>query len=137
MDSSTLLSPIQDLNPKTPICVQPTTSVHEVVQTMRNNRIGCVCVVEDNALVGIFTERDALKRAISKKIDLKNTKVRQVMTVNPEYLYMDDEIAFALNRMHVGGFRHVPLLNLSGHPVGVISIKDIVAHLMKSLRGKN
>ncbi|MFQ5675626.1 MAG: CBS domain-containing protein, partial [bacterium] len=59
------------------------------------------------------------------------TQVKEVMTANPEYLFMDDEIAFALNRMHVGGFRHIPLVNLENTPQGVISVRDIAARLVE------
>lgn len=133
MDSSTLRAPIKSLNPAQPICVSPETPVEKVIEIMRDNRIGCVCVVKGHELVGIFTERDVLKRVFSQSKDL-TTKVSEVMTGDPEYLYHDDEIAFALNRMHVGGFRHVPLLGGDGQPVGVISIKDIVGHMMKDLK---
>lgn len=133
MDSTTLRSPIKILNPSKPIWVNYGTRVNEVIKIMRQNRIGCVCVVDKKELVGVFTERDILIKVIARKIDINNAGVEEVMTPNPEYLCHDDEIAFALNRMHVGGFRHIPLIDLDGRPVGVVSVKDIVAHLMKSL----
>jgi CBS domain-containing protein len=113
--------------------VQYGTKVDEVLKIMQENRIGCVCVVNKKQLVGIFTERDILTKVVAGDIDINKIAVEEVMTPNPEYLYDDDEIAFALNRMHVGGFRHIPLIDLDGKPVGLISVKDIVAHLMKSL----
>ncbi|MFQ5864715.1 MAG: cyclic nucleotide-binding/CBS domain-containing protein [bacterium] len=133
MDSATLRSPINILNPPKPICVEYGTKVKEVIEIMQENRCGCVCVVDQEKLVGIFTERDVLKKVVGHRKGLQDINIEEVMSPNPEYLYEDDEIAFALNRMHVGGFRHVPLINLDGKPVAVISVKDIVAHLMKSL----
>jgi CBS domain-containing protein len=55
------------------------------------------------------------------------------MTRHPEYLFPDDQIAFALNRMHVGGFRHIPLLGKNGIPVGIISVRDLVTYLNDNL----
>ncbi|MFQ5822892.1 MAG: cyclic nucleotide-binding/CBS domain-containing protein [bacterium] len=137
MESSTLRSSINLLNPSKPICVKYGTRINDVIQIMRENRIGCVCVVDQNELVGIFTERDILTKVIGGKLDIKKTGVEEVMTPNPEYLYDDDEIAFALNRMHVGGFRHIPLIDLNGNPTGVVTVKDIIAHLIRSLDKEN
>ena len=132
MDSTTLSSPLETLNPKKAICVDHHASLKSVIHKMKEHGIGCVCVVEKNWLVGIFTERDILKKVVCSDLNLEKTQVKEVMTANPEYLFMDDEIAFALNRMHVGGFRHIPLVNLQNEPQGVISVRDIAAHLVQN-----
>lgn len=134
MDSKTLRSPIENLNPRNPICVNSSDSVRHVIDTMKKHKIGCVCVAKEERLVGIFTERDVLKRIIGSDLNIDRTKVEDVMTPNPEYLYDDDQMAYALNRMHMGGFRHVPLINLKGAPVGVVSVRDIAAHVVNSIR---
>ena len=132
MDSTTLRSPLKTLNPKKAISVNHDASLKSVIDKMKEHRIGCVCVVEKSWLVGIFTERDILTKIVCSDLDLEKTQVNEVMTANPEYLFMDDEIAFALNRMHVGGFRHIPLVNLENEPQGVISVRDIAAHLVQN-----
>src|SRR3954447_23749436 len=53
------------------------------------------------------------------------------MTRDPESLRADDRIVWALNLMHVGGYRHVPLVDPQNRPVGVISVKDIVSFLVE------
>ena len=53
------------------------------------------------------------------------------MTREPETLGPDDPVAFALQRMSVGGFRHIPLVDGDGHPVGMLSVKDIVEFLVE------
>lgn len=133
MDSTTLRSAIENLRPAKPICVQVGQRVDAAIKLMQENRIGCVCVVENRRLKGIITERDILTKVIGWELKLDQVAVEDIMIPNPEYLFRDDEIAFALNRMHVGGFRHIPLTDLQGHPTGVISVKDIVAHLLKNL----
>jgi CBS domain-containing protein len=52
------------------------------------------------------------------------------MTEDPEVLTPDDPIAYALNKMSVGGFRHVPLVDRARRPVGIVSVKDIVDYLV-------
>ena len=49
------------------------------------------------------------------------------MTENPEYLAPEDPLAYALNKMYIGGFRHVPIVNDSMVPVGLISISNIIS----------
>lgn len=133
MDSSTLRSPLQALNPSNPICVQRSAPVSEAIEKMKSHNIGFVCVVSEDNLIGVFTERDVLTKVIASDVDVRRTRVEQVMTRDPEYLFIDDHLAFALNRMHVGGFRHVPLINLQGQPIGVISVRDILGYLVQSI----
>lgn len=119
-----LTETIRGLNPKSPVCVGPTTSVLEAVQIMNRSRTGCVCVVERNKLVGIFTERDVLRKVIEPGLDVKKTPVNELMTRAPETLTLSDKIVYALNKMHVGGYRHVPIVE-QGVLRGIISIRDI------------
>jgi CBS domain-containing protein len=58
------------------------------------------------------------------------------MTRNPESLTPDDPIAFAMQLMSVGGFRHVPLVDSDGRPVGILSVKDIVDYLVEHIPGE-
>ena len=134
MDSTTLRAPIETLKPKAPISVTKDTLIKDVLNIMRNKRFGCVCITENDSLLGIFTERDVLNKVIGGNLDVNTVKVGEVMTVDPEYLFLDDQIAFALNRMHVGGFRHIPLIDLTGKPTGIISVRDIMNYLIKNIK---
>ncbi len=133
MDSGTLRSPLAVLKSATPICVDIGTSLKQVIDTMKKQNIGCVCVVEHGQLIGIFTERDVLSKVIASGLDVHKIGVEKVMTPEPEYLFEEDQLAFALNRMHVGGFRHIPLVNLEGEPVGVVSVRDILRYLVEQI----
>jgi CBS-domain-containing membrane protein len=57
-------------------------------------------------------------------------RVARFMTPDPETLQLDDPIVWALNRMSVGGYRHVPLVDDEGRPVGILSVKDIVHYIV-------
>ena len=52
------------------------------------------------------------------------------MTRDPECLTPDDGIAYALNKMAVGGFRHIPLVDTQGSPQGIVAMRDIVEYLV-------
>jgi predicted transcriptional regulator len=105
------------------------TSVGEAARVMKEHRIGCVLVEDGGKLVGVFTERDVLSKLVGTGCDPAKVVVDGVMTRNPETLGPEDPIAFALQLMSVGGFRHIPLVDAERHPVGILSVKDIVEYL--------
>ena len=132
--STTLRSPISQLEPREPVCVRADSVVKEAIRQMQANRIGCVLVCDGQKLVGIFTERDVVMRVLSKGLDVEATDIGEVMTGNPDCLRPEDTIAFALNRMSVGSFRHIPLTDGEGRAVGIISVKDVFGYLVKTTK---
>lgn len=130
LDESVLRRPLLELPPAPPVTVEAPTSVLEVVHLMRDRHAGCVLVVRAGRLKGIFTDRDVVSRVVAAGIDPSKTPVRRVMTTTPETLRPTDSIAFALDLMSVGGYRHIPLVDKAGAPVGTVSVKDIVAYLV-------
>ena len=122
-----LTGPIRGLLRGAPITVAPATTLEETVAVLQKSHVGCALVVGENGrLEGVFTERDLLNRVVGRGVDLKRARVSEHMTRNPETLGPDDRVAWALNRMNVGGYRHVPIVDGDGRPVGVLSVKDIV-----------
>jgi CBS domain-containing protein len=113
------------------VAVPLKTSIGEAARIMREHHIGCVLVEDGGLLAGIFTERDILTKLVGTGYDPARVTVERVMTRDPERLTPDDPIAFALQRMSVGGYRHVPLVDGGGRPVGVVSVKDIVDYLVE------
>lgn len=106
--------------------VQKDISVRTAAHIMQTAGIGSVMVVEKDALVGIFTERDALFRVLAGGLDPDRTKVGEVMTADPQTITPDRPLVNALHRMHDGGFRHMPVVE-NGAPVGMVSIRDAMA----------
>jgi CBS domain-containing protein len=92
---------------------------------MNERHTGCVLVQKDGKLAGIFTERDLLRRVVFRDGN-RSWKVDAVMTRDPETLRPSASVAFALNKMSVDGYRHIPIVDDEGKAVGVLSIKDIV-----------
>lgn len=130
LDQRMIREPIRTLNPGLPITILRSASVAVAVELMRDRRIGCLLVTDGERLVGIVTERDLLIKVLGKVTDLQLITVEQVMTADPEVLRLDDAIVFALNKMSVGGFRHVPLVDDAHRPAGVVSVKNIVEYIV-------
>lgn len=133
---------IEALSPKTPCTVSPQTSIGEVLNQMTSASIGCVMIVDDSSaegqaasgetLLGIFSEYDALMKVNVDAAQMANRPISSVMTSDPITLEATDKIAYALHKMHVGGYRHLPIMT-QGKLTGVISIRDILNYLAKRI----
>lgn len=121
---------LDDLGAPPPLTVDPATPVDVAIALMHEAEADCVLVTVDDRLVGIFTDRDAVVKAAGKHLEAFH--VRDFMTPDPVVLRHDDPIALAINKMAVGGFRHIPLVR-DGHPTGVVTARDVFRHLAEVL----
>jgi CBS domain-containing protein len=104
--------------------LEPSATVLEAARMMAYLRIGALMVVEDEKLVGIFSERDALIRVLAKELDPATTTLAQVMTPNPITIAPDATVQNALDIMAEKGFRHLPVLD-ADKIVAIVSIRDL------------
>ncbi len=133
VEADLLRDRIERLWPKSPSTVPPDMSLGSVLKKMVDEMIGCVMVVDAGGkLVGIFSERDALMKVNADAQKLADRPISQFMTTDPVTLEANDKIAFALHKMNVGGYRHVPIL-FGGKLAGVISIRDILRYLTERI----
>lgn len=132
LERSIVKDRIRLLAPPTPITVPSATPVRDVLHLLVDRKIGCVLVVDDDKLLGIFSERDALLRLGADAPSIGHEPVSKYMTATVESLSPDDRIAFALHKMDLGGFRHIPLVE-DGRPRGVISIRDILRYMTTTI----
>ena len=131
LDQMMLKEPIRRLHPRQPpVCVPIGQPVTLAIELMRRNGIGSVLITENQQLVGILTERDVLCKITATYQDPRTKRVEEIMTRDPACLSPEDPIVFALNRMGVGGFRHVPLVDEKHHPVGLISVRHLVRYMV-------
>ena len=119
--------PISSLGLVSPLSVQIGTNLKNALKLLQQEKQNCLLIVNDDSLSGILTERDILLKVTGKGYDMDLVTVDEFMTENPETLSPDDPIAYALNKMYIGGFRHVPIVNDSLIPVGLISISNIIS----------
>ena len=108
--------------------IHPTATVQEAVHKMNQNHIGALVVMEDNAVVGMFTERDVLK-LVGLEQSPRDIKVADVMTRNVLYCHPQTAIDDAGELMLQKRIRHLPVCcSQTGRLYGMISIGDINAY---------
>lgn len=112
------------------VTVSPEATLAKVVEAMQRKKAGAVLVKQGKRLVGIFTERDLVQRAMKTK-SWSRAPVKKFMSPSPETLKLVDPVAYALNKMSVGRFRHVPIVDAAGLPIGVVSIRDLVDFIVE------
>jgi CBS domain-containing protein len=120
---------VSRLHPSQPWLVQTTQPVADAIKLMREKKVGCVLVCEQRRVVGIFTERDLLRRILAKKVPL-DTPITECMTPEPVTVHPKDSIGCAIKRMQKGGYRHLPVV-IDDRPVGILSVKRIVHYLVE------
>lgn len=103
--------------------------IETVVRVFQEKNKNCILVYEGKKLTGIISYRDLLRKVVLKHPDLSKVTVREVMTPNPEYVKAEHPIAYAVNKMAMGGFRHLPVLADDGTPLSIISIQDVLGYL--------
>ncbi|MGH7945944.1 MAG: CBS domain-containing protein [Opitutaceae bacterium] len=129
------ITAILDRKGRTVFSVMPATSVADAVAEMNRHRVGSVLVIDDGELVGIFTERDVLRRVVGDGVDPKRARVSEVMTtgvitISPEATVEQTMVLFTEKRC-----RHLPVLD-QGRLVGTISIGDITRWMADAHRAE-
>jgi CBS domain-containing protein len=121
---------LEEMNVADPDILEASADVGEAIQVMHAKGSDCVLVVDDGRLVGIFTDRDAVLKVAGTNPE--DHRIGALMTHDPVVLRHDETIAVAINKMAVGGFRHIPIVE-DGRPTGVVSARDVFRHLAQSL----
>ena len=117
--------PVSEVIGNRPISVASMrTTVRDAASLMKAQRSSAVLVVDEGILVGIFTERDIVYRVVADSLSPSDTLVESVMTRNIRTISPEKPFGHALHLMYEGGFRHVPVVDLRGHPLGLLSAHD-------------
>src|SRR6202521_4503287 len=111
------------------LTVSPSTTLAETIRLMQLERRACVLILDNGRLAGIFTERDILMKIAGRPLDLMHTPVSASMTPDPMTLPADANVAFALSKMVLEGFRHIPLVDDDGRPTAVVSMRNLIEYL--------
>ena len=131
VERSLMEDPVQALQPREPLTIRPSATVREAMARMIKENLGALLVVDEHEqLVGILSERDLLTKVAGQVSSYDAVTVRQVMTPKPESVTAEDTLAFAVHKMDVGGYRHVPVVD-NGRPIGVLSARDLLRHIVK------
>lgn len=117
--------------------VSPQTTVKEVVAELNRRRVGALVVVDaGNRAVGIVSERDIVRNADSKGLEVFEKPVQDIMTPNPKTCFPEDKLETIMKQMTEGRFRHLPVLD-GGKLCGLVSIGDVVRHRMLEIEYEN
>jgi len=113
--------------------VGPATPIAEALGKLVGEQIACLLVVDDGRLVGVFSDRDVLEKVALEYDQLKDRPVREVMSPDPVHVYETDSAATALTVMAVSGYRHVPVVDVQGNAIGIVSPQRVTAFLRERM----
>ena len=105
--------------------ISPEIPISEVARIMRDNRIGCVPVGENDRLIGMITDRDITCRAVASGDDLPAVTARDVMSKGMFFCFEDEGIDKAIRLMREKEVHHLTVLNRQKRMVGVVSLGDL------------
>lgn len=100
-------------------------NVREVARKMSEKNVGAVAVLDSGKLVGVFSERDLMKRVVAAGLNPEKTLVEKVMTQDLVVGQPADDVDSALQKMHSVGCRHLPVVE-GGNLIGMISLRDLL-----------
>ena len=105
--------------------ISPTASVFEALELMAEKNIGALMVMEEDKLVGIFSERDYARKVILKGKTSKETPVGDLMTPRVFWLHPDKTLEDCMVLMSYKHIRHVPVME-EGKVIGIVTLRDAV-----------
>ncbi|MGA2904419.1 MAG: CBS domain-containing protein [Candidatus Korobacteraceae bacterium] len=105
--------------------VQPSQTVFEAASYMVDCNVGAVPVLDDTKLVGIFSERDIMRRVVTEGRDPLTTRIAEVMSTEVHSVPLSSNSEEAMCLMQSLGVRHLPVCD--GHTlVGFLSLRDLL-----------
>ncbi|MBI2970170.1 MAG: CBS domain-containing protein [Gammaproteobacteria bacterium] len=123
-------TPVAELKSREPVRVQPNMPLMAVVSAIKERRRGAAIVEDDSGTIqGIFTERDLMARLDHSSQAWHHRPVGDVMVRNPKTVEQSRTLEEALSIMIAGKFRHLPIVDSDRHVLGILSIRDILAHV--------
>jgi CBS domain-containing protein len=130
IEQTVMQLPLTELGMSQIHAISPDTSLEVAVHTLIRQQADILEIVENERLVGLLSVRDVVTRVGAEYAGKLSRPVREFMTPKPETLPPDAPITFAINRMDVGGYRHVPVVQ-GDRMVGVVSARDVIKYLVR------
>ncbi len=131
VERSIMYDQVKSLKQHPPVIIEQTATIRDAMEMMTHTNVGAILIVDGQGhLIGIFSERDLLKKIVGVQADYENLPITQFMTPRPECVTTTDTLNFVLQKMDAGGYRHVPVLE-NGKPVSIISARDMLRFLTR------
>jgi len=103
-----------------------TASIFQVMEMMVTEDVGRIIITDDDVPVGIFTEKDVIKRVVNPKIDARQSVVKKVMTTPIRAVREETHIVDAFGKMYRGKYRHLLVRGRRGKIIGIVSMRRIL-----------
>ncbi len=117
---------------KNPVCCLPNDMVAKVAKSMKRKNVGSIPVIENEKtrkLVGIVTDRDLALGIVAKELDVKSTKVEQVMTRKLVTCRAEDDLQKAMDAMSEHQLRRIPVVDQENKILGIIAQADVATRV--------
>lgn len=124
--------PVGDLGPDDVVTASPDSELGEITDTLESENVGAVVITEDNAPVGIITDRDAAL-AIHQHDDVASVSVEDVMTADPATIQEDEEAIEISRAIDEHDVRRFPVVDADGTLTGIVTLDDLVATIGEQL----
>jgi CBS domain-containing protein len=132
IEASVLQDRVRGLKYRAPVTVPVDGKLGLALDQMVEHRVGALLVVDtEGRLVGILTERDYVRKVVGVLSDYAHRPLQDFMTPDPETVGPEDRLGLALQKMDVGGYRHLPVVEEDGVPVGLVSVRDVIRHITR------
>lgn len=120
---------VQQSGPFPPVCIEPHRPIRSALEMLRDLGRGAILVCREGVLVGIFTERDALRiLASGKSLD---SPLESVMAANPVTVRESESVEAAIKKMSTNGYRRLPIVDSKGRATGLLDAVGIVHWLVE------
>jgi CBS domain-containing protein len=119
------------------LSTDPNATIRDVCQRLADEKVGALAVVHQKKLVGIISERDIVVRVVARGRDPQTTPVSEVMTTTVKTVKETTSSRQALELMHEGRFRHLPLVDDAGQVLGMLSVRDLLRDRIGELDQEN
>lgn len=118
--------PIRDIMTRRVVTADPDTNVADISRKMLKENVGCIIVVEDNQPIGIITERDIVRKLVSKDLNPTATTIKELMAEPIITVPHDMSLLDVTKKMAQMNIRRFPVVK-NGKMVGIVSETDIVS----------
>ena len=113
-----------------------TTPTYPIAKKMAEHRVGCILVMEDDKIKGIFTERDLLNSVVAKGLSPDKTPISQVMVKTVCTIDINETVEAGYQKMQTTKCRHLPIME-HGKVVGMFTMRDILERYADQVDSEN
>lgn len=131
ISSDVFYNPISSLKLDKVISLSQNDSLSKAISYFKNEGASAVVITENERLIGILTERDIILRAVGVVTDYEKALIKDYMTNEPVSLKKEDSMVYIFHNMHVGSFRHIPIVDDDLKPINIVSVRDAVSFILE------